>query len=210
MNIGIIGRARAGKDTAGKWFVDGRGYRRVAFADALKEAALKVNPMVDVYDYGDGVDTLSDVLQRPPVVDYRRPYSNVDRRAPWERAKDEVPEVRRILQELGSAMRAVDPDIWIRPVLAKAIEANDAGVPVVVTDVRYPNEVEALKRAGFRLLHINRPGVPQLDHESERLGPEAAHYLVQNDGDLAHLGEQLERIWDDIHALESARMAMKF
>jgi hypothetical protein len=202
---------RVGKDTAGKWFTDERGYRRVAFADALKEAALKVDPIVEVYDYGDGIDTLSDALQRPPVVDWRRPVSNVDRRAPWERAKDVVPEVRRILQELGSAMRAVDPDIWIRPVLAKAIEANDAGVPVVVTDVRYPNEVAALKRAGFRLLHIERPGVPQLNHESENsVGAEDAHYLVRNDGDLAYLGEQLERIWDEIHALESARFAMKF
>jgi dephospho-CoA kinase len=198
MNIGIIGRARVGKDTAGKWFVDERGYRRVAFADALKEAALKVDPIVHpvVWPSGKGVDDFH--------------LSEIVSKIGWERAKDEFPEVRRILQELGSAMRAVDPDIWIRPVLANAIEANDAGVPVVVTDVRYPNEVDALKRAGFRLLHIERPDVPRLDHESERLGPEAAHYLVQNDGDFAHLSEQLERIWDEIHALESARMAMKF
>jgi hypothetical protein len=193
MNIGIIGRARSGKDTAGKWFVDERGYRRVAFADALKEAALRVDPIVDTTEYGDYTVDLSTV-----VADLG-----------WEEAKDAHPEVRRFLQELGSAMRAVDPDIWIRPVLEKSIEANDAGVPVVVTDVRYPNEVDALKRAGFHLLHINRPGIPQLDHESERLGPEAAHYLVQNDGDFAHLGEQLERVWDEIHALESARFAMK-
>ncbi|KUN16522.1 hypothetical protein AQJ23_44830 [Streptomyces antibioticus] len=199
MNLGIIGRARSGKDTAGKFFVDGHGYRRLAFADALKEAALKVNPVVAAFmtvDSGGsnvGTSRLSSLITGQG----------------WEAAKA-YPEVRRFLQELGSAMRAVDPDIWIRPVLEKAIEANDAGVPVVVTDVRYENEVEALKRAGFRLLHINRPGIPQLDHESERLGPEAAHYLVQNDGDLPHLGEQLERIWDEIHAIESARFAMKF
>ncbi|MFD5161037.1 hypothetical protein ACFWMJ_23660 [Streptomyces hawaiiensis] len=192
MNIGIIGRARSGKDTAGKWLVDGRGYRRLAFADALKEAALRVDPLIPVHD-----------------GQYWR-LTDLAKSVGWEYAKNTYPEVRRILQELGSAMRAVDLDIWIRPVLAAAIEANDAGVPVVVTDVRYPNEVEALKRSGFRFLHIDRPGIPQLDHESERLGPEAAHYLVQNDGDLAHLSEQLERIWDEIHALESARMAMKF
>jgi hypothetical protein len=195
VNVGIIGRARVGKDTAGKWFVDGRGYRRVAFADALKAAALDVNPIVGT----DEDDLVSEGERLADVLEFWGP----------ERAKD-VPEVRRLYQEFGRSMRAVDPDIWIRPVLAKAIEANDAGVPVVVTDVRYPNEVESLKRAGFRLLHINRPGVPLLDHESEQLGPESAHYLVQNDGDLAHLGKQLERIWDEIHALESARMALKF
>ncbi|MEV5319155.1 hypothetical protein AB0K92_16120 [Streptomyces sp. NPDC052687] len=195
MNIGIIGRARVGKDTAGKWFVDERGYRRVAFADALKEAAWKVNPWISVDAWPTFPRRLADKVAGPNS---------------WERAKDDYPEVRRILQELGAAMRAVDPDIWIRPVLAQAIQANDAGTPVVVTDVRYPNEVDALKRAGFRLIHIDRPGVPQLDHESERLGPEAAHYLVQNDGSLYDLYARIEVVWTEIHALESARMAMKF
>lgn len=193
MNVGIIGRARVGKDTAGKWLVDERGYRRVAFADALKDAALKVDPIVEVDSSGE---------------DYRL-AENVTEFG-WEAAKDDD-EVRRFLQELGSAMRAVDPEIWIRPVLAKAIEANDAGVPVVVTDVRYPNEVAALKRAGFRLLHIARADVPQLDHESETsVGPEDAHYLVQNNEDIPALHFQLDTIWDEIHALESARMATKF
>lgn len=188
-NIGIIGRARAGKDTAGKFFVDGHGYRRIGFADALKLTAWKIDPYI-YSDFG-----------------YLRRWSDrISGDGSYERAKDEHPEVRRFLQELGTSMRAVDPEIWLRPVLKAAIEANDEGVPIVVTDVRFRNEAEALVRAGFHLIHVNRPGVPQLDHESERdLGPEDARYLVQNDGDLAHLGEQLERIWDEIFALESVR-----
>jgi hypothetical protein len=187
-NIGIIGRARVGKDTAGEWLVNQRGYRRVALADPLKEAALKVDPLIPVHD-----------------GQYWRLASLV-RSLGWERIKDMYPEVRRTLQHLGAAMRDVDPEIWLRAALAKAQEANEQGVPVVITDVRYRNEAASLVRAGFHLIHINRPGIPQLDHESERdLGPEDARYLVQNDGDVAHLGEQLERIWDEIYALESAR-----
>jgi dephospho-CoA kinase len=187
-NIGIVGRARAGKDTAGRFFVDGHGYRRVALADPLKEAALALDPIVEV----DG------------SYDYYRLSENVAEFG-WERAKEDA-EVRRTLQNLGAAMRAVDPEIWLRAALAKAQEANEQGVPVVITDVRYRNEAASLVRAGFHLIHINRPGIPQLDHESERdLGPEDARYLVQNDGDLAHLGEQLERIWDEIYAIESVR-----
>jgi dephospho-CoA kinase len=192
-NIGIIGRARAGKDTAGKFFVDGHGYRRIGFADALKEAALRLDPVVGCFP---DEDTRAAVYVH---------LSEVVGTHGWEVAK-ETPEVRRILQELGSAMRAVDEEVWLRAALAKVRNANDQGVPVVITDVRYRNEAASLVRAGFHLLHINRPGVPQLDHESERdLGPEDARYLVQNDGDLAHLGEQLELIWDEIFALESAR-----
>lgn len=192
-NIGIIGRAQHGKDTAGKFFVDGHGYRRVALADPLKDAALALNPIVDYDCSYDGSQLWGHGLRE--VVE----------REGWEVAKGRM-EVRRILQHLGAAMRAVDPEIWLRAALAKAQEANEAGVPVVITDVRYRNEAASLRRAGFHLIHINRPGIPLLDHESERdLGPEDARYLVQNDGTLDDLHAQLALIWDEIWAIESAR-----
>jgi hypothetical protein len=126
----------------------------------------------------------------------------------WERAKGN-PEVRRFLQELGASMRAVDPEIWVRPVLRQAIELNEIGKPVVVTDVRYRNEAESLVRSGFRLLHINRPGVPHLTHESEgALGPEDAHYMVQNDGTIDDLHARLDVIYDEVWAMESSRQAL--
>lgn len=188
MNIGIIGRARVGKDTAGKWLVDNRGFRRVAFADALKEAALRADPIVEVDNVGDYYRLTE------TVADFG-----------WEAAKEDY-EVRRILQEFGAAMRAVDEDIWIRPVLAKVMEANDAGVPCVVTDVRYPNEAASLKRAGFYLIHIDRPGVPQLDHESEgALTADDATHRIWNDGDLDDLHYAVQDLWEVIYATESAR-----
>ncbi|MFC8244161.1 nucleoside/nucleotide kinase family protein [Streptomyces chartreusis] len=128
MNIGITGRARAGKDTAGKFFVDGHGYRRIGFADALKDVALELDPIVDA---GESL-WLSYVVAEHG----------------WEVAKDRHPEVRRILQELGAGMRAVDEEVWLRAALAKAVEANDAGVPVVITDVRYRNEASPVRPSG--------------------------------------------------------------
>jgi len=194
MNIGIIGRARVGKDTAGKWLVDNRGFRRVAFADALKDAALKVDPILQAEesrgDWGDGDLRVSEAVKL----------------FGWEDAKDQFPEVRRFLQEFGAAIRTLDPDFWIRIALKKVMEANDAGVPCVVTDVRYPNEAESLKRAGFYLIHIDRPGVPQLDHESEgALTADDATHRIWNDGDLDDLHLAVQDLWEVIYATESAR-----
>ncbi|MGW0468329.1 deoxynucleotide monophosphate kinase family protein [Streptomyces sp. NPDC003027] len=194
-NVGIIGRARVGKDTAGAWLVDNRGYRRIGFADPLKEAALKLDPIVHPVVRQDGAGTddyrLSDV-----VGEYSR----------WEAAKDDVPEVRRILQELGAAIRAIDPEFWLRAALAKVQEANEAGVPAVITDVRYPNEAESLRRAGFHLVYIDRPGVPQLDHESEgALTAEDADYLIHNDGDRAHFLREVEHFSVKVERFESRR-----
>ncbi len=189
MNIGIIGRARVGKDTAGKWLVDNRGYRRVAFADALKEAALKADPIVDVTEHG-RIDDLFMV-----VDDFG-----------WEEAKDRYHEVRRFLQELGAAVRAIDEDFWLRAAMKKVVEANDAGVPCVITDVRYPNEAASLKRAGFRLVFMERPGVPRMGHASENsLTPADADDYIHNAGDVDELHRMVESLWEDVYRVESAR-----
>lgn len=191
-NIGIIGRARVGKDTAGAWFVENRGYRRIAFADPLKEAALKLDPIVWGYST-DGYST--DYVSLSEVVEWDG----------WERAKA-TPEVRRILQELGAAIRAIDPEFWIRAALAKVQTANEAGVPAVITDVRYPNEVASLKRAGFHLVYIDRPGVPRLDHESEgALTEDDADYLIHNDGDRAHFLTEVGHFAAKVERYESRR-----
>jgi hypothetical protein len=187
-NIGIIGRARVGKDTAGRWLVDNRGYRRVAFADALKEAALKVDPPVQ--------GQMSAPLRLAEAV----------RRGGWESAKDMYPEVRRFLQELGAAVRAIDEDFWLRAAMRKVMEANDAGVPVVITDVRYPNEAASLRRAGFHLVYIDRPGAPQMDHASENsLTQDDADYILWNDVDVSYLHRAVEELCEHIYAIESAR-----
>ncbi|MFF6928352.1 deoxynucleotide monophosphate kinase family protein [Streptomyces californicus] len=191
-NIGIIGRARAGKDTAGQWLVDHRGYRRIGFADPLKEAALKLNPIVSTrFSGGDNF-----TLRITPCVDI---YG-------WERAKDEYPEVRRILQELGAAVRAIDEDFWLRAAMKRVMEANEAGVPAVITDVRYPNEVASLRRAGFHLVYIERPGVEQLVHESEgALGPKDADHTIINDGSRRQFLSMVEHFALRVEAHESRR-----
>ncbi|WP_369190151.1 hypothetical protein [Streptomyces sp. R08] len=86
----------------------------------------------------------------------------------WEYAKETYPEVRRILQHTGQSIRDRDPGYWVRALLS---DMTSASGPVVVTDVRYPNEADALAVRGFRLVRVIRPslGDPDPDaHESER------------------------------------------
>lgn len=197
-NIGIIGRARVGKDTAGAWLVDNRGYRRIGFADALKDAALKLDPIVYADEY-------VNALYESEIRTYR--LSEFVGRYGWEGAKDEFPEVRRVLQELGMAIRAIDPEFWLRAALKRVTEANEAGVPAVITDVRFPNEADSLRRAGFHLVYIDRPGVPQLDHASEgALTSADAKYVIRNNsGDLPGFLEDVEFVANNIAHHESRR-----
>lgn len=185
-NIGLIGVSRSGKDTIGRFLVETYGYRRVAFADAVRRSLLAMDPYVrpvEVTDAG-AAGTVS------RGVDVER-LSAVVGRIGWERAKDEVPEVRRLLQAYASegVRDVLGADTWLNIGLRAADEANADGVPVVFTDVRFRNEVDALRERGAFLVYILRPGAaPANGHRSEReLSPADADAVIRNDGDLLSL-----------------------
>ena len=149
--VGLLGKARSGKDTFASFLIEDHGYTRFAFADPLKAAALEVDPIVDTLD--DGYWRLSEEVSI---------YG-------WEQAKERA-EVRGTLQRLGTAMRGVNPSIWLDATMIPAREANAAGKAIVITDVRFPNEAEAIRDAGGVLVRIERPSLTSTDqHVSETL-----------------------------------------
>jgi hypothetical protein len=66
---------------------------------------------------------------------------------------DKRPTIRALLQQLGQAGRAYDPLFWIRPVIANAQALQPEHV--YITDVRYPNEVQAIENAGGVVVRIS-------------------------------------------------------
>ncbi len=163
MIIGLCGYARAGKDTAAEGLVS-VGYQRMAFADELKRVAREIDPIV-----WDRVE---------------REYIN----ASQERSEDSLKATtnyRDFLVKLGRGMRSVDPDIWVRPVIKAAKEASSN---VVITDVRYPNEVHHIARSGGKVIYVGRPSVGPANEEERASIDEIFEsflgigYLVNNKG----------------------------
>lgn len=176
MLVGITGYAQHGKDTVAQALVDELGYVRLGFADALKDLALQVNPLL----------LLS--LNHPVV--YTRLADYVDSTG-WEKAK-KLPEVRRFLQELGTGARAVlGDDVWLKAVEHKMLEADG---PVVIPDVRFPNEAEFISRWHGLLVRVERWGFDNgVDggHDSERHIPYIpANIVLVNDGTVEDLRAQ--------------------
>lgn len=133
-DVALIGPAGVGKDTVAQVLCEQHGFTRVAFADALKEAILKANPFVG------GERRLADLVTA----------------IGWDEAKVN-PEVRRLLQEFGVAMRDVDSAIWVMGAMKRCDAING---PVVLTDVRFPNEVRFAKEyLGGLTVRLNRDGV---------------------------------------------------
>ena len=177
--IGLVGRKRSGKDTVARRLVEAHAFTRFAFADLLREAALTLNPIVLPMDTAWASYRLAEVVRADG----------------WEAAKD-LPEVRRTLQNYGMAIREIDPDFWVRPVLG-ALAAH-AG-PAVIADVRFPNEAEAIRAAGGTLVRIIRPGLDESDaHISETaLANYPVARVLVNNSTIEHMYEKVDAVIAD-------------
>lgn len=181
--IGLLGRKRSGKDTAAAALVE-RGWVRVAFADPMRAGLLDLDPFVRVE--ADEIGPLApeiEALHWELPIQPRLAYL-VDA-VGWDRAKG-IREVRRLLQHYGNGVReAGDDEVWVRAAMDKVWCHLDLAFPrpVVVTDVRYPNEALAVKRAGGTLVRITRPGLASDDtHISETALDDwpVDHHIVNN------------------------------
>jgi hypothetical protein len=167
--VGLIGYKRSGKDTFAAGLVE-VGFQRVAFADPLREALYRQNPIVGDYS-----------LPNDWALRQRRVQDVVDAIG-WEGAKEYVHEIRAQLQRLGTdAIRHLDNEFWLR---IACQNFDDRTTGVVVTDCRFPNEADAIRERGGTIVRVVRPGFdPEPDaHVSERaLDDYAEDVLVVND-----------------------------
>jgi hypothetical protein len=197
MIIGLGHVARVGKDTAAYALVERLRFDRIGFADQLRELALKADPLVYT-----GV--------RPTNVDAGRgKLAWVVGGMGWEAAKDSHREVRSFLQNLGVGCRAVfGEDFWVDQLFAKV---DRLGVKdVVVPDVRFPNEAQAIKDRGGKLVRIDRPGHYAGGHVSETALDDYDGWdaVLVNDGSVFDLQSQLvDLVVGWMHTPRSARKA---
>jgi hypothetical protein len=171
MLIGITGHARHGKDSTADILVSRFGFRKIALADIMKRAVLVMFPTwTDEHMYGKLKDVVDPAYGISP---------------------------RHVLQELGTGFGQYGLSqydnfndttgrlLWTRALLA-SIRPNEN---IVISDVRFPHETEAIRAAGGRILKIARPGYPvDLTHESERAIEEILpDYVISNNLGLAYL-----------------------
>lgn len=194
--IGLCGYAGSGKDAAAAFLTglpDGHPdgpWERVAFADAVRAGLLALDPSVAVRQVE--VDNDND---GEPSIDFVpvRLSEYIEICGGWDEAKKSA-EVRRLLQRYGTeAGREIHgADCWVSIVENKSIYV---GCRVVITDVRFQNELDMIRRRGGIIVRISRPGIgPKNDHVSERLvGEITADADIVNDGGLDELRA---KVWE--------------
>lgn len=181
MILGLLGNAGSGKDTVAKMLID-KGWLRMAFGDKLKQCLYALDPRVE---FGPGqTGHLRDLVDAHG----------------WDYCKA-IPEVRSLLQRFGTEVgrNTLSQGIWINAILEKLVSSRKTH-NIVVTDVRFANEAQALTMLGGRLVRVVRQKSVQPDaqwrqHISEKeANAIRTDYIVDNNGDLDHLTVEVDRV----------------
>lgn len=117
----------------------------------------------------------------------------------WDGKKDA--RGRKLLQDLGVSKREEDEHYWVNKTIAQIESLDVTGVPEVIfiSDVRFPNEAEAIRRMGGVVWRINRPGLVHTDtHISETaLDDYMFDFVIEADS----LEEKFTRVKDGLALL---------
>ena len=171
--LGLSGAIGAGKSDVAAYLADTLSYTHLSFADALRDAA-SVFFDIPVYELRD--------RKTKEVV---HPVWGITR--------------RRMLTLLGNdvARDMVRSDFWIIKMQNKIYElqqyATDKQIPskIVIDDVRYDNEKDAIIEAGGHIIIINRPNNQHYVHSTNasEKGISVCDNctIIQNDGTLEQL-----------------------
>ena len=167
MLIAFGGLKGSGKDTAAQVMVDEYGFTRLAFADALRDALLTLDPWIAYAGHGYGTLPLSELIQD----------------AGWDWAKRNVTEVRRLLQVFGTEVgrSLFGENVWVEQIIKKAPDLARSNTRYVITDCRFDNEVKFVHDAYGYVVWIDRPGVKSDGHASEStVVKDLSDYLISN------------------------------
>ena len=150
--VGVCGFQGSGKDTVADYLVNVHGFRRISFAGTLKDAVSAI--------FGWDRELLEGRTKESR--DWRE---KVDK---WWANKLNMPHLtpRWVLQYMGTEVfrKAFHDNIWIHSVEHKLSNISDN---VVISDVRFPNEIKSIKDAGGMIIRTHRGPDPEWYHAAE-------------------------------------------
>jgi hypothetical protein len=186
--IGITGFIGSGKDTVASYLEDVHGFRRDSFANTLKDAVAAI--------FGWNRELLEGRTNEA-----REWREQVD---PWWAKRLGMPHLtpRIVLQQWGTEVcrKSFHDDIWIAALENKLRLTTGNSV---ISDVRFPNEIKAIKNAGGIVIWVNRGELPAWYHlavNANNGAPIAQEMLVElgvHVSETAWVGTTFDQVIDN-------------
>jgi hypothetical protein len=189
-SIMLSGWKGSGKDEIAKYLTSNHGFKRVAFADILKDHVSKVY----------SIDrSFIDTNKEDPLFQYSfNPVNSYDQaifselKCHLAKVGDEyywTPRALCILE--GNTKRCVDPNYWVK----KALNNINKDANIVITDCRFPNEVETVNfySNSCHVVRVDRFDSTTSTDASERsMDNYSFDYIIKNKRDIEDLHEAIE------------------
>ena len=180
--IGLTGRARSGKSTAAEHLVGTYLLEHYAFADPLRDGLMAIFNL-------DPTDFEGDRKEQPLAWLERSP--------------------RQLMQSMGTewARNTVHPDVWVKLAeqnLDYMSNALGAVLGFVVSDVRFENEADLIRRRGGTVIHILRPNALAVNpHISEAgIAANPADLTLPNYGTVEGFLRSLDEVFLTVRRLQ--------
>lgn len=129
----------------------------------------------------------------------------------WDGKKDE--SGRELLQWVGTdVVRKRNPDFWVEFILNILSLFEGSWDYVIIPDTRFPNEIEAIRNAGYETYHlsVSRPSFDNGLTEEQKLHPSetalddvSPDFQILNDGTLEDLNNKVEGLLQNILSKET-------
>jgi hypothetical protein len=194
MIIGVCGFIGSGKDTVADYLQNFHEFRRESFASTLKDAVAAVF----------GWDR---TMLEGRTKEAREWREQVD---PWWANRLAMPTLtpRWVLQYWGTEVcrKAFHDDIWIASLENKLRLSKDS---VVISDCRFPNEIQSIRNAGGKIIWVQRGELPDwyqvaLDANTGR------NYAIQelkmrkiHASETAWVGTDFDAVLDNNHTIDA-------
>lgn len=170
--IGLTGLANTGKDTTADFLCKHYNFKKISFAQPIR----------------DGLEAMLGVSTAQMM----------DR----EKKEEIIPiygkSPRQLMQTLGTewGRTHVASDVWLRAAAVKIANIESTGwySGVVISDVRFPNEVAWVRTVGEAWFIEREGGGLASTHASEQIpSPEQGEVILQNNGTFDDLYNEIKR-----------------
>lgn len=159
MLIGLTGKARSGKDTVANYLRDRHGFEVLTLARPLKHGLQAMLGLTEEHTDGE---------LKEQVIDWLGVST------------------RELMQTLGTewGRTHVASDVWLRVLARNYEKIKDRNV--VVSDIRFENEAEWVRRQGGWVVSVQREIEGVRPHESEN-GISHCDLTIENSGTIDYL-----------------------
>jgi hypothetical protein len=186
--IGLVGKARSGKDTVGKHIENNYNGKCYALADPIKDLARTLFLFDEEQLYGSKKEIIDERWGITPRQTFQMIGTNIMQFAIYGFMPDllnKVPIRQFWLKHFNE---------WLTKFHS---ESNNKEKVVIVTDIRFPHEADMIKEMNGILIKIERPDLDTSNEQYKHCSETAdisCDFLIHNDNTMEKLYQNVDEI----------------